>query len=304
MWNGKEIDISSLKNADWDPMSGAYKGGKYYDTNIIKPYLKHAGKFAEYLPKWLTKMANKEAVLQTLGSSTQATGRSVSTITESLDYQSGRSDYNPNKPVKYKYDLLTGKEIGADPIIKNQAETLMNALGKNESKVFKALEKEIAELATLEGQKPKKFSEMTDKEIADALSKAGFASDAAMKNVMKKDFSKMTDAERADVLATKINARNNAIRQKVYAAIQQAKEQYIKAAPNEAEALKRMQYILRLQKNNTMHTSAFDRQAVPVEAIFMPEGSKLSDKTVKLEHIKTSVEQSMQVGKAIIVCKW
>ena len=304
MWNGKELDISSLKNADWDPMSGTYKGGKYYDTNIIKPYLEHAGKFAEYLPKWLLKMANKEAVLQTLGSSTQATGRSVSTITESLDYQSGRSDYNPNKPVKYKYDLLTGKEIGADPIIKNQAETLMKALGKNESKVFKALEKEIAELATPEGQKPKKFSEMTDKEIAGALSKAGFASDAAMKNVMKKDFSKMTDAERADVLATRINARNNAIRQKVYDAIQQAKEQYIKDAPNQAEALKRMEYILRLQKNNTMHTSAFDRQAVPVEAIFMPEGSKLSDKTVKLEHIKTSVEQSMQVGKAIIEGKW
>ena len=89
--DGKTIDISGLKDYMKSPESAMYgqtkKGGQkanWFDEVILERYINHAVKFAEKLPTWIQKMANKEAVLQTVGLGTSPTAKSALDVQESI----------------------------------------------------------------------------------------------------------------------------------------------------------------------------------------------------------------------------
>jgi ribosomal protein L22 len=312
-WNGKNLDISGLKKFLLSKEGSMYgsskkKGGNkvnWFNETILKKYTENAIKFGEKLPDWLNQMANKEAVLQTLGLGTTPTGKSSLSVQESIirieestqrliDRNKNLRDSKPegweksveenNKKIKAlrekeptpKIGLQSGKEMYNMPWVRNQGEKAMSALGKNESKAFKGLKEKLKD----------------------------FYGDSQMKTRMKKEFKDLTDAEIAEFVSTKINEGNNAVRREVYDAIQKAKEEFIQEAKTEAEAMDRIEYVLRKAKENTNLVDGLDRQSVPIEAIYWPQGKKLNLENIKLEHLKTSVQQSMQSAAAIVKGKW
>jgi len=311
-WNGKDLDISGLKEYLKSPESAMYgssnKAGEqkvnYFNETVLKKYIDHAIKFGEKLPTWLLKMSNKNSVLGTLGLGTSPTGLSSLSLKEGarrslegwekaiakamdrgetfgdntaaeLAQQLPNTQSTTPKMMatrEGKNWIPTGIEVYDTPWARKQADRALEALGKNESKAFAGLEKKLKD----------------------------FYSDSQMKRLMKKDFTDLTDAEIAEVLSKGINEGNNAIRKEVYDAIQIAKEEYIAEAKTEAEALDRMEYVMRKSKENTNLVEGLDRQAVPIEAIYWPEGKKLMAETIKLEHLKVSVDQSNKVMAAVI----
>ena len=311
-WNGKDIDIAGLKEYLLSPESAMYGGSNkkgdlkvnYFNETVLKNYLDHAIKFSEKLPTWLLEMSNKNSVLGTLGLGTSPTGLSSlslkegarrsleswekaiakamdkgetfgeNTAAELAQQMPNTASTTPKMMARRegKNWIPTGIEVYDTPWARNQADRAMEALGKNESKAFAGLKDKLKD----------------------------FYSDSQMKRLMKKDFTDLTDAEIAEVLSKGINEGNNALRREVYDAIQKAKEEYIAEAKSEVEAIDRMEYVLRKAKENTNLVEGLDRQAVPIEAIYWPQGTKLMGETIKLEHLKTSVDQSMKAADAII----
>tara|TARA_R110002020_G_scaffold64375_3_gene170810 strand:+ start:26024 stop:36031 length:10008 start_codon:yes stop_codon:yes gene_type:complete len=313
---GKKIDISQLKEYLKSPEASMYgtSAGKgkqkayFFNEAVLSKYIDNAVKFAEKLPPWLREMANKEAILQTVGLGTTPTGKSALSVQEAIaradkkisEYREKNAELFFKKPKGWEKKIDENnkrieklkaidptpkilKETGGklsemfdNPFVKSQGTRVMDALGKNESKAFKGLKEKLKD----------------------------FYSDSQMKTQMGKEFKDLTDAEIAEFVSKKINEGNNALRKEVYDAIQKAKEEYIAEAKTEAEVLDRIEYVLRKAKENTNLVQGLDRQAVPIEAIYWPKGKRLDLETLKLEHLKTSVDQSMQSAKAIVEGKW
>jgi len=313
---GKKYNISELKEylkSSEASMYGTSAGkGKqkayFFNEAVLSKYIDNAVKFAEKLPPWLREMANKEAILQTVGLGTTPTGKSSLSVQEAIaradkkisEYRENNAELFFKKPKNWEKKIEENnkrieklkaidptpkilKETGGklsemfdNPFVKSQGTRVMDALGKNESKAFKGLKEKLKD----------------------------FYSDSQMKTRMGKEFKDLTDAEIAEFVSKKINEGNNALRREVYDAIQKAKEEYIAEAKTEAEVLDRVEYVLRKAKENTNLVQGLDRQAVPIEAIYWPKGKRLDLETLKLEHLKTSVDQSMQSAKAIVEGKW
>jgi len=312
-WNGKNLDISGLKKFLLSKEGAMYGSSKkkgetkvnWFNETILEKYIENAIKFGEKLPTWIKDMANKEAVLQTLGLGTSPTAKSSLSIQEGVTRREqsiqklidANKELQNSKPKNFeekikennrkiqklrekdpsvKIGLQSGVETYNMPFIKNQGERAMSALGKNESKAFEGLKEKLKD----------------------------FYGDSQMKTRMKKEFKDLTDAEIAEFISTQINEGNNTIRREVYDAIQKAKEEFIQESKTEAEALDRIEYVLRKAKENTNLVDGLDRQSVPIEAIYWPQGKKLNLENIKLEHLKTSVQQSMQSADAIVKGKW
>ena len=121
-------------------------------------------------------------------------------------------------------------------------------------------------------------------------------SDAQQKNALQKFF-KTGDLES---LKKYINASDNAYKSDVYYAMGVMKQNYLYDAKTAAEFEARARVIYQLAAENSGATSGYGRQFVPIMAVKKTgEPGKL-----KLEHLKSSLEQSMQEAKAIVEGRW
>ena len=132
--------------------------------------------------------------------------------------------------------------------------------------------------------------------VFDNIEPGDFMSDAQQKNALQK-FYKTLDV---DILNKYINSKDNAYKSDVYYAMGVAKQMYLYDAKTTAEFEARAKVIYQLAAENSGATSGYGRQFVPIMAVKKTgEPGKL-----KLEHLKSSLEQSMQEAKAIVEGRW
>ena len=132
--------------------------------------------------------------------------------------------------------------------------------------------------------------------IFDNIEPGDFMSDAQQKNALQK-FQNTGDV---NVLNKYINSKDNAYKSDVYYAMGVAKQRYLYDAKTPAEFEARAKVIYQLAAENSGATSGYGRQFVPIMAVKKTgEPGKL-----KLEHLKSSLEQSMQEAKAIVEGRW
>ncbi len=132
--------------------------------------------------------------------------------------------------------------------------------------------------------------------VFDNIEPGDYMSDAQQKNALQK-FYKTQDV---DALNKYINSKDNAYKSDVYYAMGVAKQMYLYDAKTPAEFEARAKVIYQLAAENSGATSGYGRQFVPIMAVKKTgEPGKL-----KLEHLKSSLEQSMQEAKAIVEGRW
>jgi dephospho-CoA kinase len=132
--------------------------------------------------------------------------------------------------------------------------------------------------------------------VFDNIEPGDFMSDAQQKNALQK-FQNTGDI---NVLNKYINSKDNAYKSDVYYAMGVAKQKYLYDAKTSAEFEKRAKVIYQLAAENSGATSGYGRQFVPIMAV-----KKTGEPgRMKLEHLKSSLEQSMQEAKAIVEGRW
>jgi len=142
----------------------------------------------------------------------------------------------------------------------------------------------------------KNLGEKYQGEIFDNIKPGDFMTESQQKNALKNYF------ETNDLSALKkyINASDNAYKADVYYAMGVIKQKYLYDAktPKEFEARARTIYDLAAANSSTIQ--GYGRQLVPVMAI---KKTGTVGK-LKLEHLKSSLEQSMAEAKAIVEGRW
>ena len=133
-------------------------------------------------------------------------------------------------------------------------------------------------------------------EVFDNIKPGDFMTESQQKNALKKYF----DTNDLSALKKYINASDNAYKADVYYAMGVIKQKYLYDAKTPAEFEARARTIYDLAAANSSTIQGYGRQLVPIMAV-KKTGSV---GTMKLEHLKSSLEQSMQEAKAIVEGKW
>ncbi len=233
-----------------------------YDLPRIEEQIEQAIRFAEVFPKAFLKGEN---LMQTFFMGTRSTAKQVRTL---LDGNSKTPKY-----VKGTVDPKTGigVEIGTVASLKNQRARLEKALGSGKtSKFFKGL-------------------------IAD------YKPEGVQKGTLKKAMEKAsTDAERIEILQKAINKGDNKIKSDLYYAIESAKQEWLYSSKDKNEFIQRARFIYQGASSNTNLILGSSRQFVPIEAVYFKPGEKFSFEKLKLEHLKSSLKQSMDAARAVV----
>mgnify|MGYP003662859279 FL=1 len=233
-----------------------------YDLPRIEEQIEQAIQFAEVFPKAFLKGEN---LMQTFFMGTRSTAKQVRTL---LDGKSETPKY-----VKGTVNPKTGVgiEIGSVATLKNQRARLEKALGSGKtSKFFKDL-------------------------IAD------YKPEGVQKGALKKAMEKAsTDAERIEILQKAINKGDNKIKSDLYYAIESAKQEWLYSSKDKNEFIRRAKFIYQGASSNTNLILGSSRQFVPIEAVYFKPGEKFSFEKLKLEHLKSSLKQSMDAARAVV----
>ena len=233
-----------------------------YDLPRIEEQIELAIQFAEVFPKAFLRGEN---LMQTFFMGTRSTAKGVKTLLEGTS--------QTPKYVKGTVDPKTGigKEIGSVASLQNQRARLEKALGLGKtSKFFKNL-------------------------IAD------YKPEGVQKGTLKKAMEKAsTDAERIDILQKAINKGDNKIKSDLYYAIESAKQEWLYSSKNKNEFIQRAKFIYQGASSNTNLILGSSRQFVPIEAVYFKPGEKFSFEKLKLEHLKSSLKQSMDAARAVV----
>jgi hypothetical protein len=170
-----------------------------------------------------------------------------------------------------KYIKGTKIEIGSVDAVKDQYKRLLEAQGSGkESKFFKDL-------------------------IAD------FKKEGVQKSALKKAMEKAsTDSERIEILQKAINEGDNKLKADLYYAIESAKQEWLYSSKDKNEFIRRARYIYQGASSNTNLILGSARQFVPIEAVYFKPGEKFSFEKLKLEHLKSSLQQSMDAATAVV----
>ena len=174
-----------------------------------------------------------------------------------------------------KLDKVTGEEVGNIEITKNQADRMSDALGTSDfvSKLF------------------------------DKLVDSSFRGEGAQKSATVRAFGKMTEVEKKAELKKYINKTDNKAKTDIYWAMEAAKQEWLyKSRDNPGEFEAKARYIYQTAANNSSLIKGYARQFVPIKAVLFEKG--MSIEKMKLEHVKSSLEQSMQAAKAVVEGKW
>jgi hypothetical protein len=137
------------------------------------------------------------------------------------------------------------------------------------------------------------------------------------KNLTFKDFKQLTTLRKAyekalklreegkieeadKVLEKTFSLENENVKRKLYYQFNSAKQLWLEDAPNKKEYLRRYRYILTLGKLQDNIVGG-ERALVPIHAVYLPGGQV---KGIKLEHIQSMVERSLETARAIVEGRW
>jgi len=109
-----------------------------------------------------------------------------------------------------------------------------------------------------------------------------------------------TDAERIEILQKAINKGDNKIKSDLYYAIESAKQEWLYSSKDKNEFIRRAKFIYQGASSNTNLILGSSRQFVPIEAVYFKPGEKFSFEKLKLEHLKSSLKQSMDAARAVV----
>ena len=169
---------------------------------------------------------------------------------------------------------LEGKDIGELDFTKSQEKKLYDALGTGKlSPVWKDLL--FAELGKIKGEK-------------------------AEKDAVERSWKYETEAEKIAELKKYINEDANNAKALIYWTVEAAKQQWLYDAKSKGEFVNRANYIYQLASMNSQLIKGVNRQYVPIQAVLYVEGKG----AMKLEHVKTSIKQSMEAANAIVQGRW
>tara|TARA_R110002020_G_scaffold68920_6_gene179772 strand:- start:654 stop:9263 length:8610 start_codon:yes stop_codon:yes gene_type:complete len=108
--------------------------------------------------------------------------------------------------------------------------------------------------------------------------------------------------EEADqLLENKFSQLNEKIKRDLYYEINSAKQRWIESAKTKKEYLRRVQHTLTMGKLQD-NVRQGERALVPIHAVYLRDGK--IDGSVKLEHIESMVQRSLETAKAIIEGRW
>ena len=267
---GKGMFGSKGKNVlDSDGNVVRVKIADIYDMLRIEGYVNQAESFASTLPVWITDILGKgETLMQSLGLGTRPSAKGIGNKGKTPNYEL----QGLNSEVKTKE--LSGKNVADNLLTKNQNERMLKAFGTG--KIVTNLLDKLKE-ATFKSMSVQK------KATADALWK------------------KMSEVEKIDTLKKAINKGDNQVKADIYYAIEGAKQEWLYSSKDKAQFVERSQYILQTAANNSNLVSGVGRMFVPIEAVLFEGGSI---EKLKLEHVKSSLEQSMQAAMAIVEGRW
>ena len=120
--------------------------------------------------------------------------------------------------------------------------------------------------------------------------------ESQQKNALKKYF----DTNDLSALKKYINASDNAYKADVYYAMGVVKQKYLYDAKTPTEFESRARTIYDLAAANSSTIQGYGRQLVPIMAVKKTGTAS----QLKLEHLKSSLEQSMAEAKAIVEGRW
>ena len=128
-----------------------------------------------------------------------------------------------------------------------------------------------------------------------------FKKEGVQKSALKKAMEKAsTDAEKIEILQKAINKGDNKLKSDLYYAIESAKQEWVYSSKDKNEFIKRARFIYQGASSNTNLILGSARQFVPIEAVYFKPGEKFSFEKLKLEHLKSSLKQSMDAATAVI----
>ena len=266
---GKTFAIESKEVQEGFVLAGKAKVADIYDMLRIEGYLNQAESFARSLPVFLPEILGKgDTFYSSLGLGTRPSAFSVGEGGKTPNYEK----QGLSSEVKTK--KLSGKNVSENPLTKGQSQRMIKALGTG--KVVTNLLDNLKEITF-------KSMNVQKKAVADALWK------------------KMSEAERIKTLKKAINKGDNQMKADVYFAMEGAKQEWLYSSKNKQEFIERAQYILQTAANNSSLVKGYGRMFVPIVAV-LTEGK--SQEKLKLEHVKSSLEQSMQAAMATIEGRW
>ena len=157
---------------------------------------------------------------------------------------------------------------------KNQKDKLINALGKGKNKT----------------------------DLLDNLRDAVFTSETVQKKSVLDSWDKMSEKEKIETLKKKINPTDNQQKADLYFALEGIKQQWLYSSKNKEQFIERSKTLFNLASKNSNLVKGYNRMFVPITAVLYKPG--MSIRQMKLEHVKSSLEQSMQATTAILEGRW
>ena len=256
-----------------------------YDTVAIQTFLEgNLGKdgvrrggiygidgLATVFPKWLPELLPGATLEASFGLGTRTSGNALKP----------KADSPRSKTFKYEKDTTLE---AAYSLPQNQKTKLIEALGTGKT--------------TLSSKS--KFETTT--KLLDNLRDAVFMGEGVQKKRVLDSWDKLTEKEKIAKLKEAINPNDNQQKADLYFALESVKQEWLYSSKSKTEFIQNAQTLLNLAAKNSNLIKGYNRQFVPIVAVLYKQG--MSDKQMKLEHVKSSLEQSMQATIAIIEGRW
>mgnify|MGYP003630869128 FL=1 len=138
--------------------------------------------------------------------------------------------------------------------------------------------------------------------VLDKLRDAVFMGEGVQKKRVLDSWDKLTEKEKVAKLKEAINPKDNQQKADLYFALESIKQEWLYSSKNKKQFIERSQTLLNLASKNSNLVKGYNRQFVPIVAVLAKPGD--SKRQLKLEHVKSSLEQSMQATTAIIEGRW
>ena len=265
---GQMGETKTIINKDGKKIKKREKLYEWYDTARIENFLE--GKNGIYGEKGLATFY-PEWLTEVLGTGdTLLQSFGIGTRASGMNVLSFK-DSPKSKTRKYEKDTT----LEATYLLpKNQKEKLINSLGKGKNKT----------------------------DLLNNLRDAIFTSETVQKKSVLDSWGKMSEKEKIETLKKKINPNDNQQKADLYFALEGIKQEWLYSSKTKNQFIERSKTLFNLASKNSNLVKGYNRMFVPITAVLYRPG--MSIQQMKLEHVKSSLEQSMQATTAILEGRW